>query len=208
MEHEGMEGMVEDLKEQNEKTFDNKDDQIFKIKKLPKVKGVKPSETVVVENKRKTVSKYNALKHGKYADLPIYCNDCYYRAKDADGEGRGGNGRCEAYEKDATCSVRTDIKKYCAGLDSREPDALKTMVDDTIKQLRERVMFSIFTAGMDGNLLDKATNAQMNTLHQYIKLAKELQGSIRVTATQEETQGSSEADFITKLFKTVSVEKG
>ena len=93
----------------------------------------------------------------------------------------------------------------CAETDSREPEALKTIADEQIKMLRERVMFSIFVAGMDGNLMDKATNAQMNTLHQYIKLMKELQGSVSVTATQVE--GSDDADAITKLFRQIKVEK-
>ena len=206
MDHEEdneLDEIIEQKEDQNQKTFDKKDDNLLKIKKLPKNRLTGEAEKeIVVENKRKTVSKYNAMKHGKYANIPIYCNDCYYRSEEV-----GGNGKCGAYKKDATCSVREDIKKFRGNFDTREPDALRTIVDNNIKLLQERVMFSAFTAGMDGNLLDKATNAQLNTLHTYIKLARELQGSIKITASQEESQGNEDADFITKMFKQVSFEK-
>jgi len=199
---------IEQGKEDNSKLFDEKvveDEKLLKIKPLKKHKGVQNEdkyEVVSEDNTKKDMRKYNALKHGRYANLPIYCNDCYYRSKD-----EGGNGKCAVYKKDSTCEIREDIKKHCAGYDTREPDALKTIVDENIKMLQERVMFSIVSAGMDGNLLDKATNAQMNTLASFIKLARELQGSVKFTATQEETEGAGDADFLSKIFKTISVEK-
>lgn len=203
-----LEEAIEQKEEDNSKLFDKKDDKdekIFKLKPIKKHKGVgkeQSHEVVEVDKSKRELTKYNALKHGKYAELPIYCNDCYYRSKD-----EGGNGKCEAYKKDSVCTVRADIKKYCGELDSRDPDTLKTIVDNNIKMLNERVMFSIFTAGMDGNLLDKATNAQMNTLHSYIKLMKDLNGTVKITASTEETEGSGDADFITKMFKSISMEK-
>lgn len=163
-------------------------------------KGIERKELVVVEDKTQ-INARNSFKHGKYANIPIECNNCYYRAEDV-----GGNGKCNAYVKDSLCTVRDDIKQYCAQMDSRKPDDLKTLVDNSIKLLNERVMFSAFTAGMDGNLLDKATNAQLNSLHQFIKLAYELQGNIKVTAT-EMGEGDGDADFITKMFRQVKIEK-
>ena len=74
-----------------------------------------------------------------------------------------------------------------------------------IHVLMERVLFAAFQANMDGNLVDKATNAQLHSLHQYIKLMKELEGTVKITATQAE--GVDDADEITKLFQQISVEK-
>ena len=173
---------------------DTEDTKIV-MKKPKHVKGGQTTKPVVMKNGR-MVSRFNAIKHGKYAKIPIYCNDCYYRSKEA-----GGNGKCEAYAENSVCTVREDIKKRCGMLDSRKPEDVKTMVDDTIKDLRERVMFAMFTAGLDGNLSDRATNAQMNTLRDYLRLATELQGSVKVTEMRRES--NSQMDAITEIFRSV-----
>ena len=201
-----IEDLADEYKASMSKTFDDteSEDKVnikLKKRKAPKGSGKKDvTEVTLKKDGRSITSKTNAMKHGKYATLPIYCNDCYYRAEDA-----GGNGKCAAYLKDSVCTVKDDIKKHCATYDTRDPETLKDITNDNIKLLQERVMFSVFTSGMDGNLLDKATNAQMNTLHQFIRLAKDLNGTVKITAEQSQTEG--DADFISNLFKKVSVEK-
>ena len=170
----------------------------YKIKNVPVVKHKGKQATVpTVVKDGKVYSRYNALKHGKYAKIPIYCNDCVYRSKDV-----GGNGRCLAYEKDSICGIREDIQKHCGKLDSRNPDDLKTVVDEQVRMLRERVLFAIWQAGVDGNLMDRSTNAQMNTLMTYLRFARELQGTLKVTEVQDR---DANTDAITKLFREVSI---
>ena len=170
------------------------------VREVKRKKGTAEKDKLVVfEDRRSITSRGNAkIKNLKYAKLPVYCNDCYYRSEEA-----GGNGKCSAYKEDALCEIRSDIKKHCLAMDSRKPDDLKSMVDEMIQLLRERTMFAMFTAGMDGNTVDKGTNAQLNTLHSYIKLMRELQGTTTVTATEART----ESDFITDLFRQVKVER-
>ena len=172
----------------------------IEVRTKKRKKGTNEKDKLVAyQDRRSITSRGNAIiKTGKYAKLPIYCNDCYYRS-----EAAGGNGKCNAYKEDSICTVREDIKKHCGNLDSRKPDDLKQIVDENIKLLMERSMFAAFAAGMDGNLLDRATNAQLNTLHQYIKLMKELQGTTTVTASET----TSEANFITEIFQNMKVEK-
>ena len=173
----------------------------LKVTEKKRHKGEGGKTTLVVSpDKRTTTSKYNALKHGRYAKLPMYCDDCYYRSVEA-----GGNGKCKAYEAESLCGIRADIRKHCDAIDSRKPEALKKITDEMIHVLMERVLFAAFQANMDGNLVDKATNAQLHSLHQYIKLMKELEGTVKITATQAE--GVDDADEITKLFQQISVEK-
>ncbi len=66
-----------------------KDSDIFKIKPIG-------GKNIVVEDKRKMISPFNAAKHLKDANIPAYCDQCVYRSVEA-----GGNGKCPKYEAGA-----------------------------------------------------------------------------------------------------------
>ena len=172
------------------------------IKNLPKKRPLKGSQATVptVVKDDRNYSRFNALKHGRYADLPMYCNDCVYRSEDA-----GGNGKCRKYKEDSVCILREDIKVHCREADSRKPEDLKTIVDEAIELIRERALFGILKAGMDGNNIDKQTNAQFNLLHTYLKLADGLQGNVKVTETLEV---SEDADFVMRMMRQVKEKNG
>ena len=81
-------------------------DDIFKIKSIG-------DKFVVSEDKRKTISPHNSLKHFREADIPALCDQCKYRSVDA-----GGNGKCPKYEEDAVCTIRKDYISFINELDN------------------------------------------------------------------------------------------
>ena len=155
---------------------------------------------VVVKKKGRIFSRFNALKTGKYAKLPIYCDDCIYRSKDD-----GGNGKCGSYEAGSVCVIRQDIQKHIGLLDSRKPDHIRQMVDEMIQMLMGRTLFAAWQAGVDGNVIDRHTNAQMNTLMQYMRFATELNKPVKMELTEVHTEGGTDTDMITNLFRQMKV---
>jgi len=176
-------------------------DSIFIMKKIDSQNNQIPEKEQVVKiDQRKVTSKYNAVKHGVYANFPLLCNNCDLRPKET-----GGIGGCNVYQKDSTCNVRKDIRKYNEQFDTRDPEQLKHIVDDQIHLLLERVAFAEFRAGVEGGLLDKATLAQTHELRDFIKLQHELMGSVKITAIEEENLDVK--NDIRKLFRSVTAEK-
>ena len=167
------------------------DDKIFKIE--PVSNGIR-----VKENKRQTVSVYNRIKNFKYADLPAECDKCVYRSID-----EGGNGKCTAYEKGAVCAIRDDIKGFLTELDTRDPEDLKQMLDFLSKQAFENVMMAFAQAKMDGNIPDRNTQAQTNTLINLVKLMSEVSSKIKVT---EKKEYSKEGDLV-NIFRELKAKK-
>lgn len=167
------------------------DKDIFKI--TPVDGGVK-----VKENRTKTVSVYNRIKNFKYADLPAECNKCVYRSIDD-----GGNGKCTAYEKDAVCSIRDDIKGFLEELDTRNPEDLKQMLDFLAKQAFENVMMAFAQAKMDGNIPDRNTQSQTNTLINLVKLMSEVSNKVTLTEKKEYTK---EGDLV-NIFRELKAKK-
>lgn len=181
--------------------INKKDEPIFRLEKYDEHDNKLPEDQLIVkEDKRSITSKYNALKTGKRAILPLLCNNCDLRPKEA-----GGIGGCIVYVKDSTCNVRADIRKYNEQFDTRNPEDMKQIVDDQVHLLLERVAFAEFRAGVEGGLLDKATLAQLNTLRDYVKLQNELMGSVKLTAIEEQTIDVK--DDIKKLFRSFTAEK-
>ncbi len=167
------------------------DDKIFDIKPID-------GNLKVKENKRQTVSVYNRIKNFKYADLPAECDKCVYRSID-----EGGNGKCTAYEKGAVCAIRDDIKGFLTELDTRDPEDLKQMLDFLSKQAFENVMMAFAQAKMDGNIPDRNTQSQTNTLINLIKLMSEVSNKITVTEKKEYTK---EGDLI-NIFRELKARK-
>jgi hypothetical protein len=152
----------------------------------------------VEESGRVKVSKYNALKNFKYADLPAECNDCIYRKIEA-----GGNGKCKKYEENATCAYRKDIKGYMEQLDTRNPEDLKTLLSEFIQIMSENVLISAAQMKMDGNIPDKNTISQLNAVMKCMTLMSELSGKVEVKETTE----LDEKGMIKSIFKEMSASK-
>ena len=160
-----------------------KDEGIFKIK--PIGKGGQ-----VVIDKRKTVSPFNSAKHLKTANIPALCDQCVYRSIED-----GGNGKCPKYEAGAVCAIREDFVKFINELDTRKPEDLKEMLDMLAKLSFENVLMALTQAKMDGNIPDRNTKSEVNTLLAIVKSINDLNSKIVVTEKTEYRQGDIENIF-------------
>ena len=159
------------------------DDELFKIKPIGNKK-------LVVENKRKTVSPFNSAKNLKYANIPALCDQCVYRSIDD-----GGNGKCPKYEAGAVCAIRDDFINLINTLDTRNPEDLKSMMDMLAKLSFENVLMALTQAKMDGNIPDRNTKSEVNTLLAIVKSINDLNSKIVVTEKTEYRQGDIENIF-------------
>lgn len=166
---------------------------IFKIKPLPN-----STKNLVVENKRKTVSPYNRAKHFKAANIPALCDQCVYRSIDT-----GGNGKCPKYEEGAVCAIRKDFITFINELDTRNPEDLKTMIDTIAKIVFENVLMALTQAKMDGNIPDRNTKSEINTLLNVVKSLTDLNSKITVT---EKAEYNKEGD-IANIFRQIKAQK-
>ena len=144
----------------------------------------------VVENKRKTVSPFNSAKHLKTANIPALCDQCIYRSIDD-----GGNGKCPKYEAGAVCAIRKDFINMINTLDTRNPEDLKSMMDMLAKLSFENVLMALTQAKMDGNIPDRNTKSEVNTLLGIVKSINDLNSKIVVTEKTEYRQGDIENIF-------------
>ena len=160
-----------------------REDKLFKIEKI--------SGEIKVDE-RKTKSPYNAIKTFKYANLPAKCNDCVYRSRD-----EGGNGKCEVYEKDAACAIRKDIAKYLEQIDTRDINDLKGVLDLIAKMNLENYLMANAQSKLDGNIPDRNTRAEVNSLMSIAKLLIELSSKI---SASEKTSFDKAGD-ITNIFR-------
>ena len=167
------------------------DDSIFRIKPVGNTK-------LVVENKRKTVSPFNSTKNLKFANIPALCDQCVYRSIED-----GGNGKCPKYEAGAVCAIRDDFVKFIAGLDTREPEDVKAMLDMLVKLSFENVLMALTQAKMDGNIPDRNTKSEINSLLNIVKSINDLNSKISIT---EEKRYSKEGD-IENIFRQIKAQK-
>ena len=151
----------------------------------------------VVENKRKTVSPFNSAKHLKTANIPALCDQCIYRSIDD-----GGNGKCPKYEAGAVCAIRKDFINMINTLDTRNPEDLKSMMDMLAKLSFENVLMALTQAKMDGNIPDRNTKSEVNTLLGIVKSINDLNSKIVVTEKTEYRQGDIE-----NIFRQIKAQK-
>ena len=168
-------------------------DDLFKIKPIG-------GKNIVVEDKRKTVSPFNSAKHFKDANIPAYCDQCMYRSVDS-----GGNGKCPKYEKGAVCSIRDDYIKIINTLDTRKPDDVKAMLDMIAKISFENVLMALTQAKMDGNVPDRNTKSEINTLLAVIKSINDLNTKVVVT---QQTELDEKTGDISSIFKQIKAQGG
>ena len=158
-------------------------EDIFKIEPVG-------NKQLVVENKRKTISPFNSAKHLKTANIPALCDQCVYRSIDD-----GGNGKCPKYEVGAVCAIRNDFINLINTLDTRNPEDLKSMMDMLAKLSFENVLMALTQAKMDGNIPDRNTKSEVNTLLAIVKSINDLNAKIVVTEKTEYRQGDIENIF-------------
>ncbi len=152
----------------------------------------------VSEDKRKTISPYNSLKHFKNASLPAECNNCIYKSIEA-----GGNGKCPKYEADAVCGIREDFSKYIEQLDTRNPADLKILLGEFIHIMSENTIISLAQMKMDGNIPDRNTISQLNMLLKTMQQMQDLSDTVEVKETTEmDSKG-----LIKSVFKELSAKK-
>jgi len=144
-------------------------DDIFKIEPVG-------NKSLVIENKRKTISPFNSAKHLKTANIPALCDQCVYRSIED-----GGNGKCPKYEAGAVCAIRNDFINLINTLDTRNPEDLKSMMDMLAKLSFENVLMALTQAKMDGNIPDRNTKSEVNTLLSIVKSINDLNAKIVVT---------------------------
>ena len=167
------------------------DGEIFKIK--PVGKGGE-----VVLDKRKTISPFNSAKHLKSANIPALCDQCVYKSIDD-----GGNGKCPKYEVDAVCAIREDFLKFISEMDTRNPEDIKSMLDLLAKLSLENVLMALTEAKMDGNIPDRNTKSEINTLLNIVKSITDLNSKIVMT---EETKLNKKGD-IESIFKQIKAQR-
>ena len=166
-------------------------DKIFKIKKVD-------DKPVIKEDKRKTISPFNSAKHLKTANIPALCDQCVYRSID-----EGGNGKCPKYEKGAACAIRDDFVKFIEDLDTRNPEDLKAMMDMLAKLSFENVLMALTQSKMDGNIPDRNTKSEVNTLLGIVKSINDLNSKIEITETTEYDKSGD----IANIFRQIKAQK-
>jgi hypothetical protein len=167
------------------------DDKIFQIKKVD-------NKSIVKEDKRRTVSPFNSAKHLKTANIPALCDQCVYRSIDD-----GGNGKCPKYEKGAACGIRDDFVKFIGELDTRNPEDLKAMMDMLAKLSFENVLMALTQSKMDGNIPDRNTKSEVNTLLGIVKSINDLNSKIEITETTEYDKSGD----IANIFRQIKAQK-
>jgi len=164
---------------------------LFKIK--PVGKGGE-----VILDKRKTVSPFNSAKHLKSANIPALCDQCVYKSIDD-----GGNGKCPKYEKGAVCAIREDFVKFINELDTREPEDVKAMLDMLAKLSFENVLMALAESKFDGNIPDRNTKSEINTLLNVVKAINDLNSKIVIS---EKTRYDNKGD-IESIFKQIKAQR-
>ena len=159
---------------------------IFKIKPLDE-----HASKVVVDG-HKTVSPFNSAKHLKTANIPALCDQCVYRSIDS-----GGNGKCPKYEEGAMCAIRKDFIELINELDTRNPEHVKTMLDMLAK------LMALTESKFDGNIPDRNTKSEVNTLLKIISTIGEISSKIIVS----EEQKFSKTGDIESIFRQIKAQK-
>lgn len=160
-------------------------DDIFKIIPL----GEQASKVVV--DGRKVISPFNSAKHLKDANIPALCDQCAYRSIDS-----GGTGKCPKYEAGAVCSIRKDFVALINELDTRNPEDLKVMLDMLAKLSFENVLMALTESKFDGNIPDRNTKSEINTLLKIISTIGEISSKVVVSEEKRfNRQGDIESIF-------------
>ena len=88
-------------------------------------------------------------------------------------------------------------------MDTRNPEDLKAMIDMLAKLSFENVLMALTQAKMDGNIPDRNTKSEINTLLSIVKSINDLNSKIVVT---ERTEFDKTGD-ISNIFRQIKARK-
>ena len=96
-----------------------------------------------------------------------------------------------------------DIQKVIGDMDTRDPEQLKGILDYLVKLYTEQIFVALGESKMDGNIPDRNTNAQLNSLLKIINTMVELSGKVEI----KETQVFDEKNIMKSIFKEMTAKK-
>ena len=88
-------------------------------------------------------------------------------------------------------------------MDTRNPEDLKAMIDMLAKLSFENVLMALTQSKMDGNIPDRNTKSEINTLLQIVKSINDLNSKIVVT---ERTEFDKTGD-VANIFRQIKARK-
>ena len=109
----------------------------------------------------------------------------------------------QKYEAGAVCAIREDFVKFINELDTRNPEDVKNMLDMIAKLSFENVLMALTQSKLDGNIPDRNTKSEINTLLNIVKSINELNSKITVT---EQKEYDKEGD-IANIFRQIKAQK-
>jgi len=88
-------------------------------------------------------------------------------------------------------------------LDTRNPEDLKAMMDMLAKLSFENVLMALTQSKMDGNIPDRNTKSEVNTLLGIVKSINDLNSKIEITETTEYDKSGD----IANIFRQIKAQK-
>ena len=89
-------------------------------------------------------------------------------------------------------------------MDTRKPDDIKAMLDMIAKLSFENVLMALTQAKMDGNIPDRNTKSEINTLLNVVKSINDLNTKVVVTEGQAFDEKTGD---ITSIFKQIKAQR-
>ena len=103
----------------------------------------------------------------------------------------------------AVCAIRDDFIKFINELDTRNPEDVKAMLDMLAKLSFENVLMALAESKFDGNIPDRNTKSEINTLLNVVKAINELNSKIVIS---EKTRYDNKGD-IESIFKQIKAQR-
>jgi hypothetical protein len=101
------------------------------------------------------------------------------------------------------CAIRKDFIALINELDTRNPEHVKTMLDMLAKLSFENVLMALTESKFDGNIPDRNTKSEVNTLLKIISTIGEISSKIVVS----EEQRFNKLGDIESIFRQIKAQK-
>ena len=101
------------------------------------------------------------------------------------------------------CAIRDDFVKFINELDTREPEDIKSVLDMLVKLSFENVLMALTQAKMDGNIPDRNTKSEINSLLNIVKSINDLNSKVTIS---EEKRFTKEGD-IENIFRQIKSQR-
>lgn len=173
---------------------------ITKVKKSKKGKSdVKDGDIEVKVDGRSLTSKFNAYKHGMYANLPMQCNLCDHRPVDL-----AGTGKCQYYKADSICVVDKDYRELYENLNTRDTNEVGDAIGRLFKKMGSKLEYIEFRNSLEGGTPDRTFFHLAEMTLKYGNMLKELN---RTEVTVTEKQIKSDGNDIWAVIRQAHVNK-